>query len=320
MTRFINPLALTVLIIGTGLGYYVHDAVDERCEKAYVYINAHVVCHDPPVIKKTGYAELQRKLETFIDQEISGGKATEVAIYFRDLDNGPVFGINETADFAPASLLKLPLALMFLTEGERNPSILETKLLGVQSEGSLEQHFPSSQKINTTQPYSVSELLRRMLNYSDNDAYAVLYAAANKDRLKETFLELGFIDSSRITDETLSVRRYAAIFRALYNSSYLNAELSERTLRWLSMSDFKQGLIAGVPEDVVVAHKFGERLTEDGVKQLHDCGIIYYPDNPYLLCVMTRGLDFDTLATIIGAVSQEVYNEVDARRFPLTNL
>jgi len=28
--------------------------------------------------------------------------------------------------------------------------------------------------------------------------------------------------------------------------------------------------------------------------QLHDCGIVYYPETPYLLCVMTKGWNFET--------------------------
>ena len=83
--------------------------------------------------------------------------------------------------------------------------------------------------------------------------------------------------------------------------------MSEKALGLLQKSEFHKGLVAGVPSGTIVAHKFGERdgLTI-GEKQLHDCGIIYYPGNPYLLCVMTRGDNFDELAGVVFDVDGDV--------------
>ena len=78
----------------------------------------------------------------------------------------------------------------------------------------------------------------------------------------------------------------------------------------LSKTTFKEGIVAGVPEGTVVAHKFGQFLsttnTADGV-ELHDCGIIYYPDYPYLLCVMTKGNSLDELKNVIKGISKITY-------------
>jgi hypothetical protein len=65
---------------------------------------------------------------------------------------------------------------------------------------------------------------------------------------------------------------------------------------------------------VPVAHKFAERSDpQTGEKQLHDCGIVYYPRHPYLLCVMTKGPGFEGLAGVVARVSRMVYSEVDAQ-------
>jgi hypothetical protein len=111
-----------------------------------------------------------------------------------------------------------------------------------------------------------------------------------------------------------SVHDYASIFRSLYNVSYLNAGDSEKLLSWLARSTYRKGLVAGVPAGVPVAHKFGERYLADGSKQLHDCGIIYYPRNAYSLCVMTKGPDWQALTDIVATISRRVYAEVDSRR------
>ncbi len=86
----------------------------------------------------------------------------------------------------------------------------------------------------------------------------------------------------------------------------------------MAFRDFPQGLQSGVPASIEVADKFGERevFSTDGTLsylELHDCGIIYVPDSPYVVCVMTRGHDFNSLASIIGDVSKIVYEHIAAQ-------
>ena len=118
----------------------------------------------------------------------------------------------------------------------------------------------------------------------------------------------------------VNAKEYGSIFRILYNVSFLGKDPSEKILSLLTQSEFKNGLRGGVPENIVIAHKFGERELKVGnnvapVKQLHDCGIIYYPGNPYILCIMTRGPSLQKLAPVIQRISSEVYQEFDARKF-----
>jgi beta-lactamase class A len=106
---------------------------------------------------------------------------------------------------------------------------------------------------------------------------------------------------------------YAIFFRVLFNASYLDKEYSEKAMELLAQSDFNDGLVAGLPRGVIVAHKFGERGNLPGSSdyQLHDCGIVYYPNHPYLLCVMSRGNDIQHLENSIAQVSRFVYDEID---------
>src|SRR3989344_2167881 len=81
---------------GIASGVWIVHERAEACGKKYSFINAGVVCGKPAVIKKTGYAETQANIEAFIEEKRAENKITEAAVYFRDLKNGPVFGINET--------------------------------------------------------------------------------------------------------------------------------------------------------------------------------------------------------------------------------
>jgi hypothetical protein len=51
----------------------------------------------------------------------------------------------------------------------------------------------------------------------------------------------------------------------------------------------------------------GSESTLTGERQLHDCGIVYAPGKPYLICIMTRGSDFKRLSPVIAQISKQVY-------------
>lgn len=72
---------------------------------------------------------------------------------------------------------------------------------------------------------------------------------------------VSFTDSDN--EMTLSVKDYASFFRILYNSSYLTKEHSEEILEFLAKAEYVNGLVAGVPSNITVAHKFGERTFND---------------------------------------------------------
>jgi len=172
------------------------------------------------------------------------------------------------------------------------------------------QNIKPSQTLEFGKEYTVEELIRRMIVYSDNGAATLLYAQLNADYLSSIYSDMG-VEQPNIgrTENYMSVSEYAAFFRILYNASYLNRDMSEKALNLLSKSEYKNGLLAGVPADIVVSHKFGERIY-DNIFQLHDCGVIYHPKSPYILCLMTRGENFANLEGAIKDISKGVYDEI----------
>ena len=80
------------------------------------------------------------------------------------------------------------------------------------------------------------------------------------------------------------------------------------------MQDFPQGIVAGVPPGITVASKYGEYAQGKGgeEKQLHEFGIVYHPNGPYILGVMTQGSNFERQAEVIRTVSAMIYGEVSA--------
>jgi beta-lactamase class A len=238
---------------------------------------------------------------------------SHISLYFRDLNNGPWIGINEKEIFSPASLLKVPIMIAFLREAERDPSILEKKVLISQSDinQSIHQNITFENLLNVGSEYSLLDVTKSMIDKSDNTGVSVLLRNISSDSIGGIFKSVGapFIDTS--TEVNIRVKDYAGFFRVLYNASYLDREKSEMALQILSQSEYTNGLVYSLPQNIKVAHKFGERSIDDTNMQLHDCGIIYYPGKPYILCIMTRGVDFKKQEKVIQELSKYVYDEVD---------
>lgn len=256
--------------------------------------------------------KLTSQLLALLEQKKKTGLVSEASIYFRDLNNGPWLGINEDLKFSPASLLKVPLAMAYFHTAENAPDLLSREIEFIGPRGITIAHYPPRQPLELERIYSVSNLLSRMLEDSDNDATAILGQYLPVEQAQEVYKDLGVQTVADYDTYVIDVRSYASFLRILFNASYLSQDDSEEVLDMLTRSRFTAGLKAGVPSDIKIAHKFGER-TLDGAKeinQLHDCGIVYVPQRPYILCVMTQGKNYEQLAAFIEEVSRQVYSAI----------
>ena len=291
------------------------DTSTEVHAGAYKLINPLYECNNRESYGVKEFSDLENILNNTIDKITSKNSVTRVSVYFRDLNNGPWFGINEKDDFAPSSLLKLPVMMAYFKNAQDDPSIL-TKLIKYNADpkGLIAQNFKPNISLEKGKSYTVEYLIERMIEGSDNVALGLLednIAGADVDKVTQ---DLGIPTATINTpNDFMNVRNYSGLFRVLFNSSYLNRNYSEKALEILSKSEFQDGLVKEIPSNIVVSHKFGERNQAGGLHQLHDCGIVYYPKRPYLICIMTKGQDFSDLVSTIDQISKKVYSEVSTR-------
>lgn len=312
-------------IAGFVLTYLAHENSGTETahpvrQSGYKLINPLLECEVENISEGKNLAELEKKIELLIENETKKDSVSVMAVYFRDLNNGPWFGINDSEKFTPASLLKVPLAIAYFKKAEIDPTLMEREIeySTPQIASPVEmQNFKPKEKLETGKKYKIKDLIERMIVYSDNNAANLLFEEIDHSTLDKTYPDLGMPVPNDLEPENyMSVISYASFFRTLFNASYLDRIQSEQLLEVLSHSEFKEGLVAGVPSSITVAHKFGERKIEYGSSiknQLHDCGIVYYPDHPYLLCVMSKGDNFVELKETIRKVSKEVYEELDKK-------
>jgi beta-lactamase class A len=281
----------------------------------YEYINPLIECDCFKPSKQVSTVLMEEQLNNYISMATSSGKAIKVAVYFRDLNNGPWMGINEFEDFTPASLLKVPVMIAALKKAETSPLYLQKKLLfPVSTAEEFKQDIPGAVTITAGKSYTVDELISQMIIHSDNYAMRLLLNDLGKPAFDKVFIDLQVVAPETSSgDNTISVKEYSSFFRILYNASYLNKEMSERALRVLSEVEYKDGLKAGLPDDLLLAHKFGVRGFENELMQVHDCGVVYDSHIPYLICVMSRGRNLSDLNKVIADVSGIIYRNVSRK-------
>ena len=315
---------MIVFIAGVLLGKYsiqqydkknTEESTDEVRENStqYSYINP-LLFVDDGESDQPQYASLQSKINAYIDNEKSQSNIESASVYYRDLNTGRWTGINDDDTYAPASMLKVVLMIAYLKEAETDPSLLDKKLVYSGNSNDIE-YFTATSTLVQGNSYSIRDLIIAMIDQSDNNANLILLNNMDTNYLIKVYQDLDLPIPTDADTDFMSTKTYSTIFTTLYNATYLYKSVSEQALDLLAHTTFTQGLTEGVPSSITVSHKFGERNEVVGdasqYKELHDCGIVYYPHSPYFLCVMTKGNDFSKLSSVISGISSLVYQDED---------
>ncbi len=253
------------------------------------------------------FQPLRAELESI--QKSSGSRTS---IYFAYLNNAAWVGLDERQLFTAASTVKVPLAMSILKSVEEGKLNLDDQYTLEQLD--LNNSFGELYKIGPNKTLKISDLLKIMLENSDNTAAnalnSVLLRLGIEDPLANVYNFMGwefntFGETPNYSKIHLKV--LSNMFLALYNATYVNHEHSNLILSHLSHSKFKNKIAAGVPNEITVSNKIGVVNNE---KIYSDCGIIYAPNRHYLLCVATEGVDEMTAADLMKRISETVYKYV----------
>ena len=296
-TMFNNKIVLGLLLISVflnaGLFYSLSlDKTDEEelpktlltDSEKYTLISKRVFVEDPNDVI-INFVPLRKALKAYVEAQKGN-----VGIYFEYLPSGISVGVNDREEVKLPSLSKVPLAMSVLKKIEKGEMSL-TDVIEITKED-LDTEFGDLWKKGEGAKLTVEELLNASLNFSDNTAYKVLFRVLSAKEVTEVYDNLEIEVTSKETDPRVSPKSYSSIFRSLYLASYLSKENSNYLLDILTKTIFKDKIPAGVPEGVPVAHKIGVFSRSDSSKKLFsDCGIVYFPKRPYILCVFVSDTD-----------------------------
>lgn len=257
--------------------------------------------------------QIKARLEQLIAAKYRQAGATHVSVYFHELTMNPEVAIEENFRFSPASLMKVPIMMAYLRLAQDDPAVLSRRLtFSGSTDYTATQGIKPPETLKPGTAYTVEDLLRRMIAYSDNNALILLYGNIDVRNIATLMQILGVEYFPSADGGRISLKSYARFYFSLYEANYLNRAMSNRALAYLEQETFDAGLASGIPRGTRIAAKFGEwaggRHSE--IRQLSEVGIVYYPGHPYLIGVAVEGRDIASLSSLIQDISREVYRDI----------
>jgi beta-lactamase class A len=234
-----------------------------------------------------------RLLRSDLHRLVVGLPATS-AVEVLDLSSGYSVGYNASASMPAASTIKVPVMVEVFRQLELGRFDLTRRLTLLGSD----KDFGSGDLCDATDgtTYSISDLLTKMIDISDNTATNMLIRMVGRRSINRTMAGLGLAHTKLTSDvrtDTWSVRQ--ALRTSPQDMVHLLTLMAKRELvdEWSSnemisiMEDDQINTLLPepLPEDVPIAHKTGSFFDT-----LNDVGIVYAEDAPYVIAVMTTRL------------------------------
>ena len=325
-------VTIAIIIVSCGLTYVINEYIHHHIEKttnntlatieennssqSSIYslntsggfkfikpIDATDLKHESPSLNG-----LKAKLNADIEGLKKAHKLINASVYVRYYGHGIQMSLNPQETYSPGSMLKVVNLLIYLKLSEKEPGLLDKKIVYQTPEYPIPVQTFNTSQIEAGKEYTIRDLLKYMIVYSDNRA--TCWLVANLDsKVYFKMMEDLKIPLPSNTNYVMTASQYSVLFKLLYSSSYLSNGNSEFALRLLNQSDFKNGLVRDLPGNLQVAHKFGEAGGKHQ-HQLHESGLIYMNYAPYLITIMTKGYAIDDLPPVISTISKMVYDDL----------
>jgi beta-lactamase class A len=289
---------------------------------------------DPPAAAAWGRAAIdEKKIESLI--AASGAESVSVAFY--DLATGEQFFIEPDKSFHAASTMKVPVMMEVFRQAAAGKISLDDQIAvkndflsiadGSHYKLSADSDSDRSLYDRVGRTASISELVHLMITVSSNLATNILIERVGPAQVMELMSQVGARDIrvlrgvedgpayERGLNNTTTARALMIILRRIAERRAVSKKGSDEMIKVMLDQKFNEGIPAGVPAGVRVAHKTGSITSIN-----HDAAIVYPPSRkPYVLVVLTRGLADEKRAhRLIAEISQAVYEAVTGSRQPAT--
>ena len=286
------------LVLGVLLSVLLSNSLSANDNSGYRFLNpvrGHEVTMSQPSLH-----ELSIKLDkSFADMGV------DHSYYFEELHSGHSIQKNSNNAERAASLTKLLVVMDLYKKAELNEINLNQEV--VIQKNWLNSSFGNLWQKGAGSKITLGEAAKLSLTESDNTAINVVKYFDTQSPGGENVIDaVGAPPQLQYSNLYISSKDYSSYFKCLYFSCYLSRTDSETLLKYLSETRF-QGIPTGLPINVKVAHKIGE------TSHLYsDCGIVYSPQDNYVLCSMINDLPLKSINET-ARISDITYSAVTAR-------
>ncbi len=248
----------------------------------------------------------------------------DVAVAYRPLDGRSSWLLRPDEPFHAASTMKVPVLIELYQQAHQGKLRLDDTLV-------IRNEFPS---LADGSPYALdaaddseadlyravgstrtlAQLAELMITVSSNLATNLLIERLGAANIQHGVHALG-ADGMRVLrgvedskafqqglNNTTTARALARLMEAIARGEAVDRASSRAMRAILERQTFNDGIPAGLPAGVRVAHKTGE-IT--GIQ--HDAAIVYAP-RPFVLVILTRGIaDSKQSSALIAAITRQLY-------------
>ena len=268
-------------------------------------------------------ADLKSRLERTIS-----ASGAEVAVAVAAVEPKDSVEIDGLKSFHAASTMKVPVMIELFRQADAGLLDLDEQLPIKNEFHSIVDNSLYTMDVSDdsdTEVYkavgktmSLRNLCELMITVSSNFAANLLierigarHVQATVDRLGATgVIVLRGVEDQKAFDKGLNnvttAHGLAVLFTRLSEGQAVNPRMDAEMIEILKRQKFNDGIPAGLPAGIAVAHKTGT-IT----KIHHDAGIVFAAGRPYVLVVLVRGIEDNKVSGhLIAEISREVWLEL----------
>jgi len=241
--------------------------------------------------------QILKKLEGRLEEAAAAFDGV-MGIAVKDLTSGDEIGVDWDERFLAASSIKIPILIELFRKVKAGAVDLEERVtvrdgVKVGGTGVLKELGDG------TATLALSDLASLMITVSDNTATNILIDVVGMEDVNGLLEGIGLrttrllrkmqdSEASAMGRENYATpREFMRLMEVIHTHDGLDPQVCDETLAVLKMPK-TTAINRLLPYDVMVASKYGEMR-----RSYCDVGIVYLPDRPYVLAVMTKEIPPD---------------------------
>ncbi|MBN8201492.1 serine hydrolase [Bacillus sp. NTK034] len=223
-----------------------------------------------------------------------------ISIYYENLSTGEKYSYNSSKIRPAASTIKLPLALFVYDLASKGKINLNEKLTYRSHHYYGGSGVIQNDRVGTS--YTIRDLLKKCIVYSDNIAFIMLREKVGKSNFINYAKSLGGKTVYPSGMNVTSANDLSVYLKKVWNFAEKNPKYGNELLNLLANTAYKETIAPGLASNKV-AHKVGY-IPKDLI--YNDAAIIM-DDQPYILVIMTTGIPVEQDVKFISSLAGRVH-------------
>jgi beta-lactamase class A len=263
------------------------------------------------------------RAEAAVEKTIAASGA-DVGVYLRSLDGRTEWSFGAEQAFHAASTMKVPVMIELFHQVQQGQLTLEDTLEiknefhsivdGSVYKLSADDDSESDLYKAEGQTRTLGQLCDAMITVSSNLATNLLIEKLGVQNIRATVRGLGAVGMNVLRgvedgkafakglNNTTTARGLGILLEAIAEGKAVDGASSRKMIVILERQKFNDGIPAGLPPGLRVAHKTGE------ITKIHHDAAIVFAERPYVLVILVRGLaEEKASAELIADISRQLY-------------